>query len=79
MVKSSEEDPLGLFLVTVGMNVTTDSWILDFGCDCHMCYSRDLFDTYTSCDGASVFMANNAKYKSIGRGMVKIKMFDGVV
>lgn len=33
----------------------------------------------TSCDGESIVMANNAECKSIGKGTMKIKMFDGVV
>lgn len=40
---------------------------------------RDLFDTYTSCDSESIVMANNVECRSIGKGRMKIKMFDGVV
>lgn len=49
-----------------GIDLTTSSWILDFGCHSHMCYNRDFFNTYTSCDGKSIFMANNAECKSMG-------------
>ena len=45
VAESSDEDPLELLSVTKGMDVATDSWILDSGCDCHMSFSRDLFDT----------------------------------
>lgn len=41
----SSDDEEVLLSITKGTDHTLDSWILDCRCDCHMCYSRDLFDT----------------------------------
>lgn len=78
-VAESSDDEVALLLVIKGTDHTKDSWILDSGCDHHMCYSRDAFDTYTSCEGKIIFMANNAESKCIRMGTMKIKVFDGIV
>lgn len=45
-----------------------------------ICATIDIcFDIYTSCEGEFVFMSNNVESKCIGIGMVKIKMFVGIV
>ena len=44
-----------------------------------MCPNRDLFSTYETMSTCVVVMGNNASCKITGIGIVRIKMFDGVV
>lgn len=78
-VVESSYGEVALLSIIKGMDHTTNSWILDSGCGCHMCYSRDAFDGYTSCKGKLIFIANNMEFKYTGMRMAKNKMFDGIV
>jgi len=44
-----------------------------------MCHNRDWFSTYQSIEGGVVLMANDDKYKVVGKGTIRIKMHDGVM
>ena len=44
-----------------------------------MCASRDLFDAHKSHASGSVPIGDNADSMSIRKGMVKIRMFNGIV
>ena len=79
MVESPDYDESLLQSITDGMDCTIDSWILDTGCDCHMCPNRDIFDTCTSCEDESIYKSNNMECKIIGIRIVRIKMFDRIV
>ena len=56
-----------------------DEWILDSGCSYHMCPNRNWFITYREINGGNVLMGNNVACKTVGIGIVKIKMYDGIV
>ncbi|VFQ71852.1 unnamed protein product [Cuscuta campestris] len=73
--QASEED---LFLATT-KSLGKSDWILDSGCSFHMCSIKEQFDTYQTCDGGAVKMANGARSKIAGVGTVQVRMFDGVV
>ncbi|VFQ97231.1 unnamed protein product [Cuscuta campestris] len=73
--QESEED---LFLATT-KSLGKSDWILDSGCSFHMCSVKEKFDTYQTCDGGAVKMANGARSKIAGVGTVQVGMFDGVV
>jgi hypothetical protein len=44
-----------------------------------MCLNRMWFDTFKSCNASIVLMGNDARYKAIGLGTIKVRMFDGIV
>ncbi|VFQ60637.1 unnamed protein product [Cuscuta campestris] len=73
--QESEED---LFLATA-KSLGKSDWILDSGCSFHMCSVKEKFDTYQTCDGGALKMANGARRKIAGVGTVQVRMFDGVV
>ncbi|VFR03569.1 unnamed protein product [Cuscuta campestris] len=73
--QESEED---LFLATT-KSLGKSDWILDSGCPFHMCSVKEQFDTYQTCDGGAVKMANGARSKIAGVGTVQVRMFDGMV
>ena len=56
-----------------------DEWILDSGCSYHMYPNRDWFTTYREINGGSVLIGNNVACKTVGIGIVKAKMYDGIV
>ena len=51
-----------------------DEWIMDTGCSYHVCPNQDWFSSYESIDGGVVLMGNNAPCKTIGIGIVRIRM-----
>ena len=70
----------GIILVATEDKVRSNKeWILDSGCSYHMSPDRDCFSTYESLDGGLVLMGNNAACKVVGKGTVRIKMYDGIV
>ena len=44
-----------------------------------MCPNRDWFSTYETVSKGVVLMGNDASWKIIGVGTIRIKMFDGIV
>ncbi|KAK3029181.1 hypothetical protein RJ639_038733 [Escallonia herrerae] len=44
-----------------------------------MCPHKEWFDCLTPCNGGTVLMGNDAVCEVLGRGTIKIKMFDGIV
>lgn len=58
---------------------TKGNWVLDSGCSFHMCPYKHLFTKYETCDGGIVVMGNDASCKVVGRGIIRLKMFDGMI
>ncbi|KAG8472638.1 hypothetical protein CXB51_034574 [Gossypium anomalum] len=78
--KSKEDYRDGELLVASFNNSkVSDEWILDSGYTFHMSPNRDWFTTYRILLEVVIFMKNNASYKIIGVGTIKVNMFDGVV
>ena len=44
-----------------------------------MCPNRDWFSTYETVSKGTVLMGNDASWKIIGVGTIRIKIFDGIV
>ena len=75
---ASEESDGGSVLF-VSSNVNDDDWILDSACTFHMMPNRDWFVTFQEIDGGKVLMGNDGACSIVGKGMVQIKMVDGIV
>ena len=60
-------------------NNYVDSWILDLACSYHVSPNIEWFDTHRSVNCGSVIMGNDASYRVIEIGTIKIKMCNGVV
>lgn len=52
---------------------------MDSGCSYHMCPMDELFPEYQPYEGGQVIMGNNASYKVIGIGSIKLRLADGYV
>ncbi|KAG8489688.1 hypothetical protein CXB51_017740 [Gossypium anomalum] len=68
-----------LLVVSADNSKVSDEWIIDSDCSFHMSSNRDRFTTYETVFEGVVFMGNNASCKIANIGMIKIKMFDGVI
>lgn len=44
-----------------------------------MCPNKNLFINYEACDGGVVVMGNDASYIVVGRGLIRLKIFDGMI
>lgn len=44
-----------------------------------MCLNRDLFSTYELCNASIILMGNNVICEVIGKGIVRIKIHDGIM
>lgn len=54
-------------------------WILDSGCSFHMCPNRSWFTTYMEVNNDTVLMGNNMVCKTVGVGIIQIRMHYGIV
>ncbi|KAH9782268.1 hypothetical protein KPL71_008823 [Citrus sinensis] len=69
-------DSAGVLLVTDDQ--TRGNWVLDSGCSFHMCPNKNLFLNYEAYDGGVVVMGNDAICKVVGKGIIRLKMLDGM-
>ena len=76
---AADENEGIIFVATEDKVRSNKEWILDSGCSYHMSPDRECFATYESFDGGVVLMGNNAACKVVGKGTVRIKMYDGIV
>jgi hypothetical protein len=56
-----------------------EEWHLDSGASHHMCSHRNWFISYQFVDEDVVFMVNGIRCKTVGVGMIRIRMFDGII
>ena len=75
--ESNRYDSVGVLIVSDG--VSRGNWVLGFGCSFHMCPNKNFFKNYEAYDGGIIVMGNDASFKVIGRGTIKLKMFDGTI
>ncbi|KAL8137086.1 hypothetical protein V2J09_003087 [Rumex salicifolius] len=75
-----EHSKQGDMLATTDSNAqdTTNEWIIDFGCTFHVYPHKDWFLTYQIVQNHHVLLGNNAPYKVLGVGTVKLKTYDGI-
>ena len=44
-----------------------------------MCPNNSIFINYEAYDGGLIVMGNDAMCKVVGRGIIRLKMFDGMI
>ena len=76
-IESNGYDSAEVLIVT--NDQTRSKWVLDSDCSFHMCPNKNLFINYESYDGGVVVMENDAMCKVVGRGIIRLKMFDGII
>ncbi|KAH9670384.1 hypothetical protein KPL70_016970 [Citrus sinensis] len=75
-----ESDGYDLARVLIATDAQTKgNWVLDSGCSFHMCPNKILFTNYETCDGGIVVMGNDSSCRVVGRGSIRLKMFDGMI
>ncbi|KAH9679155.1 hypothetical protein KPL71_026007 [Citrus sinensis] len=75
--ESDGYDSAGVLIATDAQ--TKGNWVLDSGCSFHMCPNKNLFTNYETCDGGIVVMGNDSSCRVVGRGSIRLKMFDGMI
>ena len=75
-IESDGYDSAGVLIVTNDQN--RGKWVLDSGCSFHMCPNKNLFIIYEVYNGGLVVMGNDAMCKVVGRGIIRLRMFDGM-
>ena len=75
--ESDGYDSAGVLIATNAQ--TKGNWFLDSGCSFHMCLNKNLFTNYETCDGGIVVMGNDSSCRVVGRGSIRLKMFDGMI
>ncbi|WRX09694.1 zinc finger protein [Theobroma cacao] len=67
-------------VLTISENMDANSyWYLDSASATHICYQKDCFDLLQKGVAENLTLGNKSIVKVMGIGVVKIKMFDGVV
>ncbi|WRX29264.1 hypothetical protein QQP08_021751 [Theobroma cacao] len=67
-----------VFTISENMDANSD-WYLDSAFATHICYQKDYFDLLQEGVVGNLTLGNKSIVKIMGLGVVKIKMFDGVV
>ncbi|KAH9670611.1 hypothetical protein KPL70_017043 [Citrus sinensis] len=75
--ESDGYDSAGVLIATNAQ--TKGNWVLDSGCSFHMCPNKTLFTNYETCDGGVVVMGNDSSCRVVGRGSIRLEMFDGMI
>ncbi|KAH9769644.1 hypothetical protein KPL71_012096 [Citrus sinensis] len=75
--ESDGYDLAGVLIATDAQ--TKGNWVLDSGCSFHMCPNKNLFTNYETCDGGIVVIGNDSSCRVVGRGLIRLKMFDGII
>ncbi|KAH9699562.1 hypothetical protein KPL71_024410 [Citrus sinensis] len=75
--ESDGYDSTGVIIATDAQ--TKGNWVLDSGCSFHMWPNKNLFTNYETCDGGIVVMGNDSSCRVVGRGSIRLKMFDGMI
>lgn len=44
-----------------------------------MCATKELYDSYNPCNNGSVIVANGLRSKVIEKGIINMKIYDGVI
>ena len=57
----------------------SDCWLLDSTPSNHVCCKKEWFDTYDGCGDEVMKLANGDCLDIVGKGTVKIKMYNGCV
>ncbi|KAM7469064.1 hypothetical protein LguiA_007247 [Lonicera macranthoides] len=78
-VTAPKDEDFENMLVVTSLVSSSSEWILDSGCSYHMCPNRKLFHTFTEVNGSKVLMGNDHACKTMGIGMIRLKIHDGVV
>ncbi|KAG8492366.1 hypothetical protein CXB51_009643 [Gossypium anomalum] len=85
--RTQERNPRGKFkgrskssnrVASINDSKVSEEWKLDSGYTFHMSPNRDGLTTYETVSEGVVLMGNNASYKIVGVGTIKVKIFDGV-
>ncbi|KAH9650990.1 hypothetical protein KPL70_026576 [Citrus sinensis] len=75
--ESDGYDSAGVLIATDAQ--TKGNWVLDSGCSFHMCPNKILFTNYETCDGGIVVMGNDSSCRVVGRGSIRLRVFDGMI
>ena len=54
------------------------NWVLDSSCSFHMCPNKNLFLNFEAYDGGVIVMGNNTICKVVEKGIIRLKMLDGM-
>ncbi|KAG8488981.1 hypothetical protein CXB51_017075 [Gossypium anomalum] len=68
-----------LLVASANNSKVNEESIFDSGCTFHMSPNQDWFTTYETVSEGVILIENNASYKIVSVGTIKIKMFDGVI
>lgn len=74
----AEEDYESSEALAVTQQDSRREWILDSGCSFHMTPNKDWFESLQMSHEGSVLLGNNKSCPVLGKGSVRIKMFDGI-
>ena len=77
VVEEADEDACDVLTAESGKGKYSNVWLLGLRCTHHMCPKREWFGTYKHYVGGFVLMGNDAVYKTVGIGNIRMRMFDG--
>jgi len=75
----SDSSYFSLFITPSGCHSDTPEWALNTCFTYHISPRRELFASFEELDGSLMFMGNDHTCRLIGKGTVRIRMYDGTL
>lgn len=68
-----------MLTISTNKNLLSNALIVDFTYSYHMCLNSDGFYTYKSCKYETILMANDATYKFVEIGIIKLECLKNLI
>ena len=79
MVRKDEDSDYSLNITPATYVASSSEWILDTGATYHLCPIKEWFMDFRNLESGAVVIGNNQPCRTMGIGIIRLKMFDGMV
>ncbi|KAH9704495.1 retrovirus-related pol polyprotein from transposon TNT 1-94-like protein [Citrus sinensis] len=79
MARKDEGSDYSLSITPTAYVASSSEWILDTGATYHLCPIKEWFMDFRNLESGAVVIGNNQPCRTMGIGIIRLKMFDGMV
>ena len=79
MARKDEDSDYSLNITPATYVASSSEWILDTGATYHLCHIKEWFTDFRNLESGAVVMGNDQPCRTMGIGIIRLKMFDGMV
>ncbi|KAH9699499.1 hypothetical protein KPL71_024377 [Citrus sinensis] len=79
MARKDKDSDYSLNITPATYMASSSEWILDTGATYHLCPIKEWFTDFRNLESSAVMMGNDQPCRTMGIGIIRLKMFDGMV